>query len=123
MDYPRFFDRAGKRITLEEWTALFSPDYQRVALTRFGDDVVVSTVWLGLDHHFPIGEPQTDCPVHTFETMVFGKVMDQEQWRYGTEADALDGHARVVEQVRLAYQLTLPDAVVARPVDVDTNPS
>lgn len=117
----RWYARDGSEITMEQWSALLGNlEYQRVALTLFGEDIRVSTVWLGLDHSW--GRFLTDAePIPIiFETMVFGGSMDQEQWRYPTEAAALDGHARMVELVRVAYQLELPDAVVERPVPAET---
>ena len=57
----------------------------------------ISTVWLGLDHNwFGVGPPLI------FETMVFGGPLDGEQERYATEADAIAGHAAMVERVRRA---------------------
>jgi hypothetical protein len=75
-----------------------SPDYDganfRVALDTVFFDVDVSTVFLSLNHSF------TDGPPLVFETMVFGGPLDGEQDRYSTRADALAGHARMVERVR-----------------------
>ena len=114
----RYWARDGSEITMEQWVELLRDfDYKRVALTRLTDDISVSTVWLGLEHAFHFGPgPEPDFPVHIFETLVFGSTMDGEMRRYGTEAAALDGHADVVEHVRVAYQLELPDAEVERPV-------
>jgi len=113
----RYWARDGSEITMEQWVELLRDfDYKRVALTRLTDDISVSTVWLGMEHAFTFADHDPDYPVHIFETLVFGGTMDGEMWRYGTEAAALDGHADVVEHVRVAYQLTLPDADVERPV-------
>lgn len=105
-----FYARDGSEMTIEQWTALLDNlEYKRVAWTKLGD-VVVSTVWLGIDHNWSgAGGPVI------FETMVFGGSL-QEQRRYSTEAEALDGHADVVELVRVEHQLAMPDAVVERPV-------
>jgi hypothetical protein len=56
--------------------------------------VEVSTVFLSLNHSFANGPPLV------FETMVFGGPLDGQQDRYSTRADALAGHARMVELVR-----------------------
>lgn len=110
----RWYARDGSEITMEQWSKLLGDDkYRQVARTEFGD-VVVSTVWLGLDHNW-LGQG----PPIIFETMIFGGQLDQDQWRYATEAQALDGHAAAVEQARVAYQLAMPDAVVQRPVRAD----
>ena len=50
--------------------------------------VLVSTVFLGIDHSFGNGEPLL------FETMIFGGPHDQFTDRYTTRADAQAGHKR-----------------------------
>jgi hypothetical protein len=66
----------------------------RVALDAVFPGVEVSTVFLSLNHSFANGPPLV------FETMVFGGPLDGQQDRYSTRADALAGHARMVELVR-----------------------
>ena len=51
-----------------------------------GDEVRVSTVFLGLDHAW-----DSDIPV-LWETMIFGGEHDQYQDRYTSVEDALEGH-------------------------------
>lgn len=62
---------------------------RRVARDQIGD-VTVSTVFLG------------DLYPDTWETMVFGEdhPMDKYIKHYGSEAAALDGHAKILELVR-----------------------
>jgi hypothetical protein len=98
-----YFDRRGKPITLRGWEMRLKKGemYRRVALTVIGDDVSVSTVWLGLDHNFGQG------PLAIFETMVFGGPLDEEQERYATEHEAQVGHDDMVTLVRTALQLEL----------------
>ena len=87
-----FYDRQGNVITLEEWVTGLTSD-RRVAETTLPDGKCVSTVWLGLDH--ALSGPR----LHIFETMVFPS---ESQWndldveRYSTEAEALEGHDRMV---------------------------
>jgi len=71
-----------------------SIDNRTVAKTKIGD-VVISTVFLGLDHRMGGGGP----PI-VFETMVFGGKLDQSQGRYSTWDDAVDGHAHWVRLVK-----------------------
>lgn len=105
MDY---YDRDGAVIDRERWSRLFSPDYQRVALTAITDaaDVSktfeVSTVWLGIDHAWNGGPPVI------FETMVFGGdgSADDDCRRYCTEDEAKQGHAASV--LTVAASLTDP---------------
>jgi hypothetical protein len=54
------------------------------------NDVMVSTVFLGLDHSFGGSVPLL------FETMIFGGEHDQHLERYSTLNEAKEGHARAV---------------------------
>ena len=56
-------------------------------------DVLVSTVFLGLDHSF------TDGPPLLWETLIFGGPHDGEMWRYASRAAALAGHAQACRLV------------------------
>lgn len=58
--------------------------------------VIVSTVFLCLDHAFGGGPPVV------FETLVSGGEHDQHMERYCTWAEAEDGHARIVEMVSVS---------------------
>ena len=104
-----YYDREGKPLNLENWSALFSDkNYQQIAATTLGDGTLVSTVWLGMDRRLIEGAPQ---PL-IFETMVFrggaDKEGDQEQQRYSTEAEARAGHEAMVKKYadRIAGQTT-----------------
>ena len=70
---------------LYEWACLFKGADGRVARTAHGG-VIVSTVFLGLDHNWGDGPPLL------FETMVFGGEHDEEQERYATWDEAVAGH-------------------------------
>jgi hypothetical protein len=66
-----------------------------IARTNVGA-LVVSTVFLGIDHSFGRGDPLL------FETMIFGEDAEYENLesyceRYSTWAEAEEGHARAVE--------------------------
>ncbi len=71
------------------WFEKHNADRQ-VVRTELPGDVVVSTVFLGLDHSFGRGEPQL------FETMIFGGPLDETQDRYATRQAAMNGHAHYV---------------------------
>ncbi|OFB37957.1 hypothetical protein BA059_16810 [Mycolicibacterium sp. (ex Dasyatis americana)] len=94
------YDRDGKPMP-DDWydTTKHGNKYsstmsnKRVACTVVGD-IVVSTVWLGLDH-----EHYTDVPI-IFETMTFGEPWNNKMERYSTEEDAMRGHLRVLERLR-----------------------
>ena len=88
-----YYDKEGQRLTMREWTRLLNDfDYRQIG-NEERDGVRVSTVWLGLDHGFGIGNPLI------FETMVFGGERDQDQRRYSTLEEAEAGHAQMVEEV------------------------
>lgn len=94
-----YYDRDGKPLTMMQWAQMLEKrgdeNYKRVAETVLPDGKWVSTVWLGLDHQFGDGPPLI------FETMVFpsrGEFGDLDCQRYSTEAEALAGHAQMVEK-------------------------
>lgn len=120
----RCYARDGSEITTEQWVKLLADkEYRQVASTRIGR-LLVSTVWLGLEHHFSFGTEEPDFPIHTFETMIFGLNRDEDyMWRYGTEAAALDGHNHAVALARIEHQLDLPYAEVERPEPARVLPS
>jgi len=89
-----YFDRGGNPVEMMEWARLHADDnIKRVALEE-REGISVSTVWLGLNHRLG-----GDGPPLIFETMIFGGDHDQDQWRYATEAEALEGHAEAVASV------------------------
>ena len=72
-------------------------DARRIALDTVGE-VMVSTVFLGLDHNFANFRHAPDHAL-LFETMVFNGPLDQEQDRYHTRLEALIGHAEMLARV------------------------
>ena len=96
-----YYDREGREITMEEWSGLFGThDYQRIVKTEVefpgtGQEVTVSTVWLGLDHGWGSTRPVI------FETMIFGLGEEYEpQFRYSTEDEAREHHLVCVELLK-----------------------
>lgn len=89
-----YFDRDGKALTLRQWVE-HTEDlaYLRVDRTVIGD-VVVSTVWLGVNTDLHGEAPRI------FETMVFGGEYSEQSWETSTEADARLLHDAVVTAVR-----------------------
>lgn len=53
-------------------------------------DILVSTVFLGLDHAWEPGPPVL------WETMIFGGEHDQYQERYTSYKDAVEGHKKAL---------------------------
>ena len=66
-----------------------------VQKTEIGNSVV-STVFLGLDHSF--GD-DSGIPI-LYETMVFGGALADEEQRYSTKEQALEGHWQMCDRVR-----------------------
>lgn len=88
VEWAEWFERSGD--------LLFVNGGRLVAQDRPGPGVLVSTVFLGLDHrHGGHGRPIL------FETMIFGGPHDQAQWRYTTAEEARAGH-------RVAADLATP---------------
>lgn len=93
---PRYYKRDGTPIeSLEEWGNLMEDsNYKIVKQTTIGK-VLISTVWLGLDHNFLLKGPPM-----IFETMVFKGSLDGEQERYETEEQAKTGHEEMIKRVK-----------------------
>ena len=99
----------GEPLTTLEWAALMerraedlSDDSWWRRRTIIGEDVEVSTVWLGIDYSFGDGPPLI------WETMVFGGRCSDWQWRYPTRQTALDDHERIVRTLRAGEDLDDP---------------
>jgi hypothetical protein len=61
-------------------------EYRVIAQTTIGD-CFISTVWTGIS-------VAAYRPVAIFETMIFaeGRKLDQIQWRYNSQGEAVHGH-------------------------------
>lgn len=80
-----------KCVTFDVWGPWYEDNITKrhVAKSKIGDDVEVSTVFLGLNHGF--GGPEK-----WFETMIFGGKLDGYQRRYETWDEAVAGHELAV---------------------------
>lgn len=65
-------------------------DHRRIVKRDEIGDILVSTVFLGLDHAW-----NSDVPV-LWETMIFGGEHNQYQERYTSHEDALEGHKKAL---------------------------
>ena len=75
------------------WAVQFEMADRIVKQTPLHHDVVVSTIFLGLDHQWGDGPPLL------FETRIFGGKHDQDQWPYSTWDEAVAGHNKVVDEL------------------------
>lgn len=99
----------GKEVEadLETWAKWLGGDHQkrRVDLTKVknlvGQEITVSTVFLGLDHGFGDGPPVL------YETMIFGGPYDSWQWRYCSWEEAVRGHGDAVRMVEGGWPVWL----------------
>ena len=96
-------DREPVPVDLHTWAAWFEKFDRQVGRTMVGD-LLVSTVFLGLDHNFYGGPPLL------FESMVFKDGLDTGIlcWRYSTWEEAEGGHKAAVAKAKEHA----PDALV-----------
>ena len=77
-----------------EWARWFETADRKVDRTELPDNVVVSTVFLGLNHNLGT----KGLPI-LFETLVFGGPLDGEMIRSATWKDAIAEHEAMVKRV------------------------
>jgi len=79
------------------WARWIETASRIVARTKIGD-VLVSTIFLGLDHNL------VDGPPLIFETVIFGGEFDEKLDRYSTWEEAELGHRKYVEMVEASLK-------------------
>src|SRR4051812_34204578 len=77
------------------WSVWFEESYRTVDYTQITSALIVSTVFLGIDHRF-FG----DGPPILFETMVFEHGDTVDCVRYSSWDDAATGHKAMVRRLR-----------------------
>jgi hypothetical protein len=77
------------------WAAWYETADRSVGRAELPGGVLVSTVFLGLDHDFARVGALEHVPV-LFETMIFGGPLDEYRARYCTWEEAEAGHAEAV---------------------------
>lgn len=83
-----------KEVDLMTWAQWIEQRKNKVARTRVKNGVLISTIFLGLDHQYGDGPPLL------FETMIFGGENDGYQSRYSTWEEAEDGHKSAIKIAR-----------------------
>lgn len=109
IDEDGYYDKGGNNISFRDWARLRAWDRRNNhAYTRIGADDVgdywISTVWIGINHAWRPGAPPL-----IFETMVFNNATEEsdlDMERYSTEQEAIEGHQRMVDKVRLIVAAT-----------------
>lgn len=79
---------------VREWAKWYELLGVRLVEQTTFEGILVSTVFLGIDHSFGVGPPVL------FETMVFGGKHADYQARCRTWDEAVEQHKRVVEMVK-----------------------
>src|SRR5688572_21548061 len=93
----KFFLRDGREVDEGTWRVQHSnPDYIRIAETTVSERLWVSTVWTGIDHDQH--EPALIFETAVFDPTVPGMPRALDEAQYATEAEALAGHAAMVER-------------------------
>lgn len=104
-DFWLTYDRQGRPIDMLEASVLLHDiDNRRVALTHLGGKrLEISTVFI------PLAQPpwEPGKPPLIFETMVFLDGEPERTIRYATEDEALDGHNKLVEALRIRPDLII----------------
>jgi len=89
------YDRTGKKISMAEWTKLNADKkYVVIKKTYLKNGLMVSTVWLGINHNFNL----TGLPI-IFETKIFSnteKFTDWDTMRSSTEKEAIKNHKEMI---------------------------
>lgn len=100
-DRPQYYilDAQGEPVAVDDvltWARWFGDARKRILARDVIRGVLVSTVFLGLDHNWSFTGP----PV-LWETMIFdSEGSDQYQERYASRASALAGHARALAAIQ-----------------------
>ena len=76
-----------------KWAKWFEKSSRQIKRDKI-NNIIISTVFLGIDHRFGQGEPLL------FETMIFGGKHDEFQERYSTWNEAIKGHEIAVKLVK-----------------------
>ena len=85
---------------LETWTRWFERADRSIGRTAVAPEITVLTTFRGV-----VDSDDTGATPALFETRVFGGILDGEEVRHRTRAEAMDGHAVLAEWCRIA---TLP---------------
>lgn len=86
--------------TFEEWYEFINSEH-RVIQQDNVDEIFVSTVFLGISVLFHSNNPMF------FETMIFGREPDNYQERYNTYDEAVAGHQKALDMVKLSLSSKL----------------
>ena len=89
-------DKKPYNVTLEESYKLYDNPEMKITKQEYIGDILVSTVFLGIDHSFG----KSEIPV-LWETMVFGGLYNEFTQRYTSHEEALKGHSEIINMINL----------------------
>ena len=93
-DYYKLWGREAVPATMKEWSSSYEQqNMRRVGFYKDGD-LVVSTVFLGMDHSFGFGPPMI------FETLTQRVGGEENMVRYSTWKQARAGHHAMVRKLK-----------------------
>lgn len=93
-----------REATIEEWEEYYCDmEKRRIAFTRVSPRIMVSTVFLGLDHSF-----KEDTTPVLFESLVIGGKHSDDMLRYTSFDDAIKGHNELVAMVLKTHRRREP---------------
>ena len=77
-----------------EWARWFAKA-DRIVRRDVISGVIISTVFLGIDHNFG----DDGLPI-LYKTMIFGGDHNEDQYRYSTYDEAVAGHEKILDEIR-----------------------
>jgi hypothetical protein len=99
--WKQYFDRAGNELNIKEWVAATASPEATVAKTDIAPGLRLHTMWFGTDW----GSPENPRP-SLHESLLFDESEDagdaETVGEWATEEEALAGHNRLVEELRVA---------------------
>ena len=89
-----FWGRDNKPLETLDWARkLDDAEYRIVALDYDNEELVVSTIWVGIQSPPPLQD--TDETALIFETAIVNRGLVEEKFRWHSEAEAFEGHDHV----------------------------
>lgn len=88
--------------SVEQWAESFNDRENRIVEQNHIGEILISTVFLGLDHSWNAGDPPM-----IFETMIFEGKYDEYQERCSSYKQALKMHKRAYDLVYRSQQISL----------------
>lgn len=84
-------DKEGNVIKVDYYIDFNKRWFLKTKMTKSNIDIEISTVFLGINHNWIDGK----LPI-LFETMIFGLLGHELQWRYATQKEAIGNHEKLV---------------------------